>query len=427
MNATLVETIMSSELKKRFGDELYGICALLEVGGDPAQWELMLAMIGDQETHHILEGLALAQRESRQFEFDGRFVINPYTGEPMVDTCQHAIDVIGEAEEPDFYHRLINDKAVEEGANDLMRDGHVGDGLWRASPYAHERTPKGALAIGMWPERERSYGYLYRKTSATTLEVTTMTIDSSNMDAYRHLFGANGVPIQPGAQSHELSAIMIPVHGMIDATDRTACLDEIMATYAEGHPDGYVACVPDAQDFLARHQAEVDSIQGLQEALAQSLRTGQLNRVAIAALKDSYALAQSLNLSEQYDLIDLARSSGQSRVTLQEHERALRFLINVRRYGIWHYLRQELDGGEQQKGSPPSSFAGYARLAAWAHEVMPGCPGGFGLEAMFATIWRESDWHGGVIRSGICEGCNRSTKVGVAGWCHSCISDHCGG
>jgi hypothetical protein len=408
------------ERRRRFGDELYGLEALLGAV-DEADWQRRLEMIGEQELHHILEGLGLSQKDIRDFVFDGEHVLNPYTNESMVVTCDHAVTVTEDG--PEILHQLmLGDRAAEATANRLMKQGNEGDGFWRVLPYAHELDDEAALAIGMWPAPLRSYLHLYRKVSDRHLEVSVITLDQSNLAAHGGLLGSYGASVESRTQSYELARITVPVSALHTEEDRDAYLEELKAAYSAHHPDGYEQTAPRAETFIAQHQLAVNQVQELYGALAESIIAGQLNSESWQAIEDTFELCQQLGLPEQWDLAALIRHQS---IDVVRDETALRMLINVRRYGIWQYLSQLIDGDAVAHELTLADIRMYARRAAYGAGIMPGCPGGFGLEAMFSSIWGESNWHGGIIRDGVCAGCNKSTQVGKQSWCRSCITMHC--
>lgn len=418
------QVLVEERLERRFGDELYGVYDLLDAGNDEIAVEIVIQKIFDQESGHIAEGVRLRQRQSRKFAFDGAHVLDPYESKPMVDLSWRGLETA--THDPDLTRRSEHEVAAEQAADDLMRYGEVGDGFWRVSPYGHEWADERARAHGMWPEYLRSYLYLYRKVDEATLEVTTVTIDQSDLGAYRSLLFERGADVPRGMSSHEIPGIRIRTVGLSRESNRDSYIDKLLDDYARMRPnfaatDGFFA-----EEFLHENQAAIQKIVQLNSELASSLRASSLTDYAREALDEAWSLTTELGLiDERYTLEELARSPS---LHLVEHDAALRLLLNIQRFGVWQYLRLRLDGLADEYELDQHDIQTYALQAALAGGVMPGCSGGFGLEAMFASIWGAGEgWHGGSVHIGTCVGpCQTGPKpVGVKNWCHECIKGHC--
>jgi hypothetical protein len=397
------ERVQASETQRRFGDELYGLQAL-QRARNREEWLAALAMIGEQEASHLLEGLGLLQWDSREFFFDGQFLIDPYTGLPQIETCQNAIDAT-EDEPSDLMKWLYYDKRAAIEADHLMREGEIGQAFWRLLPYAYELDDAAARAIGMWPEEQRSYLHLYRKTRYDRLEFTVVNIDRVDLSWHRRLLEKVTHTTLEGKVSHELGGIFVPVEGLATPADQ----DQYLLSFLDMNST-LVGKLSQARSFISEHCDEIDMIAQLYADLACSAQDNHLNKGVQKALDQTLELARQLGLPEQWDLMDMA---GSKTFDPQGHDTALRFLINVRRYGVWQYMRQLVDGDAISHRLDQTDITMYAQRAARLAGVMPGCPGGFGME-----------WHGGETHIGPCGGpCRRKAiVVGIGSWCYDCIT-----
>ena len=412
---------------RRFGDELYGVYDLLEQE-DPTNIERVAAKIYDQETTHIAEGIRLRQRKPKLFQFDGQCALDPYSDEAMVVVAQRGVETTANGLEG-LNRRMQYDVAAEIAANELMKHGTVGEGFWRASPYGHEWDDAAARNdAGMWPEFLRSYVHVYRKVDPQTLEVTTVTVDQSDLEAYRCLLADYGVNVPTGFESHDFPRLHVPFSGLLDELDRNEYIDGILAgyeTYRWQAKDNNSAGELLADTFVSEHGAAIEQIVRLNMQISDSLQAGSLTGYAQDALKEAWQLTHRLGLiEEQLVLEGLLYSEG---IDLDKHHEALRLLLNIQRYGVWQYLSLRLDGLTEYSELDQHDIQAFALQAALAGGVMPGCSGGFSLEAMFDSIWSGGNWHGGAVHIGTCEGCQQGPKpVGVRNWCKVCIKGHCG-
>ncbi len=400
--ASVAEGVRSSETTKRFGDELYGLDALRRAR-NREEWLAALAMIDEQEAAHILEGLDLLQWDNREFFFDGQFLIDPYSGLSQVETCQNAIDA-AQDQAPVLMKWLYQDKHAAVEADRLMREGEIGQGFWRLLPYAYELDDTAARAMGMWPEEQRSYLHFYRKTRPDKLEFTVITIDRVDLEWHRTLLESQIGSNLADQTSYELTGVLVPSGILTTPHDRdTYLLSRI------GQKSTLASKLSEAQTFVSTHREAIHTITQLYESLVTSEKQRRLNATAMGALIETLELTRQLGMSEQWDLAQLASSPD---FDSDHHSSALRLLINVRRYGIWHYLRQVSRGDAVTHTLSPQDVRMYAQRAALTTQTMPGCPGGFGME-----------WHGGETHIGPCGGpCRRkAVVVGIGSWCHECI------
>lgn len=401
--SSVAEGVRLQETSSRFGDELYGLDALRRARNHE-EWLAALAMIDEQEARHILEGLRLVQWDSQDFFVKEGFLIDPYSGLPQVDTCQNAIDV-AEDEPLDLTERLGHDKRTAIEADRLMRQGEIGQGFWRLLPYAYELDERAARNIGMWPEERRSYLHFYRKTGPARLEFTVINIDHAELSWHRILLEEATATTMQNKASYELGGIFVPVEGMTTATKRDCYLLSLL-----DRSSSLADQLSQAQEFVTAHREDIGTITRLYADLAQSEREGKLNEGAREALGETLKLAQQLGQPEQWNLLELA---GDSKFDPLRYDAALRLMVNVRRYGVWHYLNMVVGGDAVEHPLGLGDISMYARRAAWSGNAMPGCPGGFGME-----------WHGGETHIGPCGGpCRRKAiVVGIGSWCHECIT-----
>lgn len=394
----------------RFGNGLYGLEALLNAS-TAREYEAILRRILEQECAHVGEGLSLPQMDIRELTFDGSSIIDPYTGQAMVQTSRNALEAAIRHGSPDgLVTRLECDKAAEEAANDLMRSGLIGDGFWRVIPFADEESPaETGKLFGMWPKMRRSYLMLYRRSDHDRVEVTSFSVDKVPLAKYDRLLMSRGED-SSRYTSHEISGVLVRVNGLFNHTARERCVEGILSELGVGHY-GYTV-----QDFLSSHHQAIERIVYLTDALSESI-SGQLHPHVLESIHWAIRLMASFGYqSELAGLVSLQRAD---KVDLEEHRGALELLINLERYGVQRYLDKIISGEVESHGLDHAILYLLASQAFSERTMMPGCPGGFGPDGMLS-------WHGGGVRVGKCTGCSKSSLVGVEGWCYECISGHCG-
>lgn len=399
MDYYLNELIAQAE----FGDELYGLKIALEHNLSSSELETYLRT---QEATHIQEGLELQQRDSTEFLFNGKHVLDPDTALPMQTVArqgyeaQKAMVTCGRGHEF-MVRRTAHDIEVAADNDQRMTILPPGSMWCRVTPFAEDEDPVAAAEAGFWVENRRAFIWLYRKKDDQTLETTIISVDHSSVAAFAAFLHDYGIDIPPNISSHDVVSFVIEL-GQVGQNETAR--DRIAKKLA-AHYQAYVQ-QPTLEDlsigskeFIETYaQQDIHSLVRLQQEIILMIRDNYQELTPYARAATQAVLSQQFINQEERRLLMKLVNIASPRAQLP----ALRLLMKAHRVGVWKGIKEDIESYKTGKALTMSNTVSMyqsglgaqislyelhqlekntenTQQAAAALEVQPGCPGGAGF------------------------------------------------